>query len=138
MKHFVAYEQETNRLPSGNVSSVSSNLDDKTIHELYLWPFADAVHAGSGSVMGSYNRINNSFACENSKTLNGLLKTELGFEGFVVSDWTGQRKFHYLSRVKCNIEASVDSFQTLDLRLLRRAWIWPCQTHHFGGNLEAI
>lgn len=36
-QHFIAYEQETNRNPVGNVSSVSSNVDDKTLHELYLW-----------------------------------------------------------------------------------------------------
>lgn len=40
--------------------------------------------------MCSYNRVNNSYACGNSYTLNHLLKTELGFQGFVVSDWTGQ------------------------------------------------
>ncbi len=40
--------------------------------------------------MCSYNRLNNSYGCANSKTLNGLLKTELGFEGFVVSDWGAQ------------------------------------------------
>lgn len=40
--------------------------------------------------MCSYNRINNSYACENSNTQNGLLKTELGFQGFIVSDWLGQ------------------------------------------------
>jgi beta-glucosidase len=91
VKHFIGNEQETNRNPEGNVSAVSSNIDDKTIHELYLWPFADAVHAGAGSVMCSYNRVNNSYGCQNSKTLNGLLKTELGFEGFVVSDWGAQR-----------------------------------------------
>lgn len=50
---------------------MSSNLDDKTMHELYLWPFADAVKAGTGSVMCSYNRINGSYACQNSATLNG-------------------------------------------------------------------
>lgn len=90
VKHFIGYEQESHRLPFPPVNSVSSNIDDKTIHEQYLWPFADAVHAGAGSIMCSYNRINNSAACQNSKTLNGLLKTELGFEGFVVSDWLGQ------------------------------------------------
>ncbi|KAJ9138108.1 Beta-glucosidase [Pleurostoma richardsiae] len=89
-KHFIANEQETNRNPSGNVSAVSSNIDDKTMHELYLWPFQDAVHAGSGNIMCSYNRVNNSYGCANSKTLNGLLKTELGFQGFVVSDWGAQ------------------------------------------------
>lgn len=50
-------------------------------------PFQDAVFAGSGNIMCSYNRVNNSYGCANSKTLNGLLKTELGFQGFVVSDW---------------------------------------------------
>lgn len=40
--------------------------------------------------MCSYQRINNSYGCANSATLNGLLKTELGFQGFVVSDWSAQ------------------------------------------------
>jgi len=40
--------------------------------------------------MCSYNRVNNSYGCANSKTMNGLLKTELGFQGFVVSDWGAQ------------------------------------------------
>lgn len=40
--------------------------------------------------MCSYNRVNNSYGCSNSKTMNGLLKTELGFQGFVVSDWGAQ------------------------------------------------
>ncbi|KAK3499907.1 glycoside hydrolase [Neurospora hispaniola] len=43
-----------------------------------------------GNIMCSYNRLNNSYGCANSKFLNGLLKTELGFEGFVVSDWSAQ------------------------------------------------
>lgn len=51
------------------------------MHELYLWPFQDAVLAGSASIMCSYQRVNNSYGCQNSKTLNGLLKTELGFQG---------------------------------------------------------
>lgn len=38
--------------------------------------------------MCSYNRVNNSYGCQNSAILNGLLKTELGFQGFVVSDWS--------------------------------------------------
>jgi beta-glucosidase len=53
-------------------------------------PFQDAVYAGAGSIMCAYNEINNSYACQNSKTQNGLLKEELGFQGFVVSDWGGQ------------------------------------------------
>ena len=53
-------------------------------------PFADAVRAGTGSIMCSYNNINNSYACQNSYTLNHLLKGELGFQGFVMSDWSAQ------------------------------------------------
>ncbi|KAI1503492.1 glycoside hydrolase superfamily [Biscogniauxia marginata] len=89
-KHFILNEQETNRNPEGDVESVSANIDDKTIHELYLWPFQDAVKAGTANIMCSYQRINNSYGCANSKTQNGLLKTELGFQGFVVSDWYAQ------------------------------------------------
>ena len=81
--------------------------------EIYIQPFWGAVAAGVGSVMCSYNRINDVYACENDETLNVLLKgksgesnsekesvgcsveshvfTEypgyLGFEGFVMSDW---------------------------------------------------
>ncbi|CAK7238293.1 hypothetical protein SEUCBS140593_010519 [Sporothrix eucalyptigena] len=90
VKHFIAYEQETDRNPSGDVASVSSNLDDRTMHELYMWPFQDTVHAGATNIMCSYNRINGSHACQNSKTINGLLKEENGFQGFVVTDWGGQ------------------------------------------------
>ncbi|PIB01148.1 Beta-glucosidase cel3A [Cercospora beticola] len=100
VKHFIANEQETNRNPfvqgllaplglNLNVS-LSSNVDDRPMHELYLWPFYDAVRAGAGSVMCSYQNINGSYGCQNSKTMNGLLKTELGFRGFVLSDWYAQ------------------------------------------------
>lgn len=60
------------------------------MHELYLWPFADSVRAGVGSVMCSYQQVNNSYSCQNSKLLNDLLKNELGFQGFVMSDWQAQ------------------------------------------------
>lgn len=60
------------------------------MHELYLWPFAEAVRAGTGSIMCSYNQVNNSYACQNSYLNNYLLKGELGFQGFIVSDWGAQ------------------------------------------------
>ena len=46
--------------------SGSSNIGDVAMHELYLWPFAEAVRAGTGSIMCSYNQINNSYGCQNS------------------------------------------------------------------------
>lgn len=80
-KHYINNEQERNRTTS------SSNVDDRTEHEIYLHPFLKSVQADVASVMCSYNLINSSWACQNSKTLNGYLKGELGFQGFVMSDW---------------------------------------------------
>ncbi|ODA76908.1 hypothetical protein RJ55_07424 [Drechmeria coniospora] len=92
-KHFIANEQEHFRQAGENnklTEALSSNVDDKTMHELYAWPFADAVKAGLGSIMCSYNQVNNSYACQNSKLINGILKAEMGFQGFVMSDWQAQ------------------------------------------------
>jgi beta-glucosidase len=90
-KHFIGNEQETQRAATSSngveTNAISSNIDDRTFHELYLWPFADAVKAGTTSVMCSYNRLNQTYACENSELLNKILKEELGFRGYVVSDW---------------------------------------------------
>ena len=96
-KHYIGNEQETNRNPGISRSTrqpdpnariaYSANIDDKTIHEIYLWPFASSVAAGAGSIMCSYNRVNDTPACQNNRTLNGLLKGELEFSGNVMSDW---------------------------------------------------
>jgi beta-glucosidase-like glycosyl hydrolase len=92
-KHFILNEQEHFRKSYewGLVNAYSSNIDDRSLHELYLWPFAESVRAGVGSVMCSYQMVNNSYACHNSKLMNGILKDELGFQGFVQSDWLAQR-----------------------------------------------
>lgn len=95
-KHFIGNEQEHFRspspLPNGDeLPAYSSNIDDRTMHELYLWPFADAIRAGTASIMCSYNQINNSYACQNSYTLNHLLKNELGFQGYVLTTILSRR-----------------------------------------------
>jgi len=84
-KHYICNEQETNRV--SDVMAYSAYLDDRTMHEIYLWPFASSVAAGVGSVMCSYNQVNGTPACQNDKTLNGLLKGELEYPGNVMSDW---------------------------------------------------
>ncbi|GJC89550.1 putative beta-glucosidase M [Colletotrichum liriopes] len=89
-KHWLLNEQEYRRRVSDLGEAISSNVDDRTLRELYVWPFMDSLKEGAASVMCSYQRANHSYGCQNSKLLNGILKTELGFEGFVVSDWQGQ------------------------------------------------
>jgi beta-glucosidase len=89
-KHFVGNEQEHFRSGGGrgeNSTSESSDINDRTMHEIYAWPFGESVKAGVGSIMCSYQRINGSYACENSKTINGLAKEEWDYKGFMLSDW---------------------------------------------------
>lgn len=74
---------------SGHFKVVSLHLSDQLSQMLTC--LQDAVRAGTGNVMCSYNRLNNSQACANSKILNGLLKTELGYNGFIVTDWYAQK-----------------------------------------------
>ncbi|KAJ5772288.1 CAZyme family GH3 [Penicillium odoratum] len=92
-KHFVLNEQEHFRqaFEWGIPTALSSNIDDRALHEVFVWPFAESVRADVASVMCAYQMVNNSYACENSKLLNGILKEELGFQGFVQSDWLAQR-----------------------------------------------
>ncbi|KAK1224287.1 hypothetical protein PQX77_012826 [Marasmius sp. AFHP31] len=84
-KHWVFNEQEHKRTMS------SSIVDDRTAHEIYAHPFLKSVMAGVTSVMCSYNApldlINGTYACENNRTMNQILKSEYGFQGFIMSDW---------------------------------------------------
>ncbi|KAL4752781.1 hypothetical protein BDW72DRAFT_191741 [Aspergillus terricola var. indicus] len=90
-KHYLANEQETNRTSYDSddpAMRTSSNLDDRTLHELYLWPWIDGVANGLGSVMCVMNRVNGIIGCENDHIMNGVLKNETGFRGFIVPDVT--------------------------------------------------
>jgi beta-glucosidase len=82
VKHYAVNSQETNRY------YVSSNVDDRTLHEIYLPPFATAVgQAKVGAVMCGYGLVNATFSCENQPLLTTVLRHQWGFTGFVVSDW---------------------------------------------------
>ena len=76
-KHYVGYDTDAYNVV----------IDPQTLHEVYVAPFDAAVKAGVSSLMCSYNKINGPFACGNPDTLKSILKGELGFKGFVTSDW---------------------------------------------------
>ena len=86
-KHYVGYDS----------NSYNTVIDPQTLHEVYIAPFVEAVNAGVSSVMCSYNKINGSFACGNADTLKTILKGELGFRGFVTSDWGGVHSATFLN-----------------------------------------
>jgi beta-glucosidase len=81
IKHFIENDFENGR------TSTSVKIDDQTLHETELQEFESGVNAGAGAVMCSYNRVNDVYGCANSHTLQDILKGQLGFTGFVTSDW---------------------------------------------------
>lgn len=85
IKHWIFNTQENNRENSSSV------VDERSAHELYYPPFEAAIKAGASAVMCSYNRINGTYSCENEDTLNRVLRQQLGFRGFVQSDWWAVR-----------------------------------------------
>jgi len=81
-KHFACNDQETRRM------SGSSNLDERTLHEIYLPAFEAVVKKGkTRSIMCAYNAINGEFCAENKMLLTDILRDNWGFDGFVVTDW---------------------------------------------------
>src|SRR6478752_2950538 len=83
LKHYVAYNQETNRGTGQN-----SIVSERALREVYIPPYADAISkAGLGSIMCSFNKINGTFACENTDALDKILRDDLGFSGFVITDF---------------------------------------------------
>ncbi|KAF2837832.1 glycoside hydrolase family 3 protein [Patellaria atrata CBS 101060] len=90
IKHLIGNEQEMYRMYNPVQPAYSANIDDRTLHELYLWPFAEGVRAGVGSVMCAYNAVNGSASSQNSYLTNKILKDELGFQGFYMTDWLAQ------------------------------------------------
>jgi len=87
-KHYIGYDTG-----SGDVT-----IDPQTLHEVYLAPFDDAIKAGVASIMCSYNRINAAYSCGNRETLTEILRGEMGFTGFVTSDWGAIHDYDYLAK----------------------------------------
>ncbi|THH07709.1 hypothetical protein EW145_g3196 [Phellinidium pouzarii] len=116
-KHFINNEQEHER------TMESSNVDDRAEHELYAHPFMRSVMAGVASVMCSYNQINETYACENDRTINQILKGEFGFRGYVMSDWSAT-------------ESTLGAVSGLDMTMPGDI-TFGSGTSYFGGNLTA-
>jgi beta-glucosidase len=87
VKHFIAFD----------TSATDVWLDQQTLHEVYLPPFDAAIRAGVASVMCSYNHVNGPYACGSRFLLTGILRGELGFAGFVTSDWGATHSAQFMN-----------------------------------------
>ena len=82
IKHFAANNREERR------HTADSQLDERTLHEIYLPAFEKAVkEAAPWAVMAAYNRLNGDFCCENAPLLKETLRERWQFDGIVISDW---------------------------------------------------
>ncbi len=85
VKHLAGNESEIERMTANSV------IDERTLRELYLLPFELAIReGGSLGVMTSYNRLNGCYGPDNRDLLEGILRGEWGFDGFVMTDWYAQ------------------------------------------------
>lgn len=113
VKHFVGNDTEFERM------TINSEIDERTLRELYLQPFeAAVVEADALAIMTSYNRINGTFAADSRELITDVLRGEWNFNGIVMSDWFG-------------LHSTVEGIESgLDLEM-------PGPTRDRGGRLVA-
>jgi beta-glucosidase len=99
IKHFVGNESEHQRM------SMSSDIPERALRELYLLPFERAVkEAGVMAVMTGYNRVNGSFMADNHRLVTKVLREEWGFDGLVMSDWGAEHDTVRSVLAGCDLE----------------------------------
>ncbi|MDN3296539.1 beta-glucosidase [Streptomyces ficellus] len=81
VKHFALNNQEKDR------TTIDVRISEQALYETELRGFEAAVAAGTGAVMGAYNKVDGVHACENRALLTGILRERWGFDGWVMSDW---------------------------------------------------
>ena len=114
IKHFVGNERENHR------SSMSSNMSERVLREIYLMPFKMCVEAGASTVMTSYNKLNNTETAEHAELLRGILRGEWGFDGLITTDWSNDSSLEREVIAGNNVKSSGDAAK-LSINMLQTA-----------------
>ncbi|MCX5633780.1 MAG: glycoside hydrolase family 3 C-terminal domain-containing protein [Phycisphaerae bacterium] len=87
-----------------------TRLDEATLRKIHIFPYVAAVQAGVGSIMPSYSSWNGVKCSASKRLLTEILKEELGFEGFLISDYTAIKRINpdYKTAVEISINAGMD------------------------------
>jgi beta-glucosidase len=104
-KHFVADGGTRNGVDQGDTV-----LDEATLRRLHVAPYLPSLQAGAGSVMASFSSWNGAKMHGNKHLLTEVLKGELGFQGFIVSDWAAidQLPHNYKGSIEASVNAGLD------------------------------
>ncbi len=81
VKHFAANSMENNRFGG------TMNMDERTLHEVYLPHFKKVIERGAASVMSAYNKLNGEYCGHSKLLLTDILRNQWGFKGYITSDW---------------------------------------------------
>jgi beta-glucosidase-like glycosyl hydrolase len=121
VKHFTANFQEYDR------NYTSSDIDERTLHEIYFPAFKAAVQeAETGSIMSSYNLLNGVWTTEDPTLLKGVLRDKWGFNGMVMSDWGSTHNCVPAAKSGLDLEMAGNEIENEDALRTSRFW----QNHH--------
>ncbi len=108
VKHYAVNFQEYDR------NEVSSDVDERTLHEVYLPAFRAAVEAGVGALMTAYNLVNGIHASEHDYLINKVLKDDWGFDGVVMSDWVSVYNAENAANAGLDLEMPVTDYMNAE------------------------
>ena len=97
-KHYLAYGEAT-----GGRDAYDSEVTERKVRELFLPPFRKAVEAGCASIMTAYGSLDGTPLTANRRIMHDILRNELGFDGFVITDWDNTRSLTWLQHICGNM-----------------------------------
>lgn len=132
-KHYLAYGTS-----EGGRDYASGDCSDHTLRNVYLEPFRAAIRAGCATVMSAFHDINGEPVSGSRYLLRDLLKGELGFGGFVVSDWASVTELIEHGFAENESEAAAKALSAgVDMEMVSGAYVAHLEALIASGQVES-